>query len=196
MWGSFLAAPREIFALCVLSMEERVGSWLQSGHGRITNSTLVTPIMSHFTQPRSNETLEILHVEDNPGDARLIQEAFKEINCETTVDVVPNADDALDFLTQQGAYESVSLPDLVFLDLNLPGKDGCDVLEAIRDDPQIRPLPVIMLTSSGASEDIARCYNAQANAYLTKPTDPAEFTVLVEGVEQFFKQVQLPPLPR
>ncbi|RQG86194.1 response regulator [Natrarchaeobius halalkaliphilus] len=151
--------------------------------------------MSHSTQPRSDETLQILLVEDNPGDARLTREAFKETDCETTLHVVTTGDDTLDFLTQQGAYESASLPDLVLLDLNLPGKDGCDVLEAIRDDPQLRPLPVIMLKSSGASEDIARCYNAQANAYLTKPADPAEFTALVEAVEQFrFKQVQLPPL--
>lgn len=151
--------------------------------------------MNHSTQPRSDETVEILHVEDSPGDARLTQEAFKETDGEMTLHVVPNGDTALDFLTQQGAYESASLPDLVLLDLDLPGKDGCDVLEAIRDDPQLRRLPVIMLTGSEDSEDIARCYNAQANAYLTKPTDPAEFTALAEAVEQFWlKQVQLPPL--
>jgi len=151
--------------------------------------------MSDSSPHRSGEALDILLVEDNPGDARLTQEAFKEIDCETTIHIVTNGDDALKFLTQQGAYESASLPDFVLLDLNLPGKDGCDVLEAIRNDSQLRPLPVIMLTSSGASEDIARCYNARANAYLTKPTDPAEFIMLAEAVERFwFKRVQLPPI--
>jgi two-component system, chemotaxis family, response regulator Rcp1 len=153
--------------------------------------------MSNSTPHRSGEALEILLVDDNPGDARLVREAFKETDCETILHVVTNGDDALKFVTQQDASESVSFPDLVLLDLNLPGKDGCDVLEAIRNDSQLEPLPVIMLTSSGASEDIERCYNARANAYLTKPTNPAKFITLMEVVEQFwFKQVRLPQIPQ
>lgn len=82
------------------------------------------------------------------------------------------------------------------MDLNLPGKDGCEVLEAIRDDPKLHSLPVIMLTSSGTSEDIARCYAARVNAYLTKPIDVDEFDSLVESVERFwFGRVRFPPTP-
>lgn len=180
-------------ALCVLVTAEGVGDWLRSGRGHITDSTLVTPIMSDSSPRRSDDVREILLIEDNPGDARLTQEACKETDCETTIHVVTNGDDALTFLTQQGAYESAPLPDVVLLDLDLPGKDGCAVLEAIRDDPQLSPVPVIMLTSSSACEDIARCYDARANAYLTKPTDLADFITLMKAIERFwFEQVQLP----
>jgi CheY-like chemotaxis protein len=152
--------------------------------------------MSDSTQPRSDETLEILLVEDNPGDARLTQEAFKMTERETTLHFVTDGDDAVDFLNQQGSHEMSLLPDLVLLDLNLPGRDGCEVLEAIRTTSQIQYLPVIMLTSSTADEDIAKCYTARANAYLTKPTDPDVFVEVVDAIEQFwFEQVQLPPVP-
>jgi CheY-like chemotaxis protein len=152
--------------------------------------------MSDSTQPRSDEPLKILLVEDNPGDVRLTQEAFKTTERETTLRILTTGDDAVDFLTPRGSHEMSTRPDLVLLDLNLPGKDGCEVLETIRNTSTIHHLPVIMLTSSTADEDIAKCYTACANAYLTKPTDPDEFAEVVDAIEQFwFEQVQLPPVP-
>ncbi|WP_394743224.1 response regulator, partial [Natronococcus roseus] len=106
---------------------------------------------------------------------------------------VTNGDDAVEFLRESADNE---LPDLILLDLNLPGRDGCEILEVIRDDPRLKPLPVLMLTSSEAEEDVARCYDARANAYLTKPTDPAEFISLLDAFEGFWvEQARLPPIP-
>lgn len=151
--------------------------------------------MSTRHHPRSEEPREVLLVEDNPGDARLMREAFETVEAETTLHTVTTADDALDFLRRRVDDDSLPLPDLVLLDLKLPGKDGSEVLETVRGDPQLRLLPVIVLTSSEDSEDIERCYDAQANAYLTKPVDTGEFDSLVNSVERFwFGQVRLPPV--
>lgn len=143
----------------------------------------------------STKPVDILLVEDNPGDVRLVREAFAmtETSSETVLHVVNSGDDAVKFLRQVAEYATVPFPDLVLMDLNLPGRDGCDVLETIRDDPQLRQLPVIMVTGSGAREDVVRCYNARANAYLTKPTDPDEFASVVEAVKRFWlEQARLP----
>lgn len=149
-----------------------------------------------FPHQSSSEAINILLVEDNPGDVRLIREAFKEAEKETEFHTITNGGEAIDFLTSQATDDSITPPDLVLLDLNLPGSDGCEVLESIRDTQQIQPLPVIMLTSSGANEDVIRCYDASANAYLTKPTNPDEFVALVKTVEQFwFEKARLPPIP-
>lgn len=151
--------------------------------------------MSTRHPPRSEKPREVLLVEDNPGDARLMREAFETVEAETTLHTVDTADDALDFLRRRVDDDSLPLPDLVLLDLKLPGKDGSEVLESVRNDPQLRLLPVIVLTSSEDSEDIERCYDAQANAYLTKPVDADEFDSLVNTVERFwFGQVRLPPV--
>ncbi|WP_121741571.1 response regulator [Natronorubrum halophilum] len=147
----------------------------------------------HHFKRVAEETAEILLVEDNPGDIRLTEEAFKATDTETTLHSITTGDRAVDFLTRQIATESASLPDFVLLDLNLPGKNGCEVLEAIRSDPQLKPLPVIVLTSSEAAEDIERCYDARANAYLTKPKGPDEFEALAKAVEKFwFEQARFP----
>ncbi|MCU4740546.1 response regulator [Halobacteria archaeon AArc-m2/3/4] len=153
--------------------------------------------MSHSPTPRpSDELIDILLVEDNPGDVRLVREAFAEADFEVSLHTIANGDDAVEFLTAKTTDEPVSVPDLVLLDLNLPGRDGCAVLEAIREDSQLACLPVIMLTSSSAEEDIARCYGASVNAYLTKPTAPDEFVSLIEILESFwFERVRLPPIP-
>ncbi|WP_247003778.1 response regulator [Halosolutus gelatinilyticus] len=151
--------------------------------------------MSHLQ--RSADPVHVLIAEDNPGDVRLIEESFEMIDCEAVLHTVADGYEALYFLKRRSTVESPPLPDLALVDLDLPGKDGCDVLEAIRDDPQLRRLPVIMLTGSDDERDIARCYDAHANAYVTKPTDPGEFVSLVEGIEQFwFHSVQLPSIPR
>ncbi|MDS0476597.1 response regulator [Natrinema sp. 1APR25-10V2] len=145
----------------------------------------------------SENGLTILLVEDNPGDIRLIREAFETANvgAETTLHPISNGDDAVAFLTERTDDETRPFPDLALVDLNLPGRDGCAVLDAIRDDPRLRPLPVIILTSSADRDDIDRCYDAHANAYVTKPTAPDEFESLAASVGQFwFQQVQLPPV--
>ena len=151
-----------------------------------------------MSEPSHRQTrgdpVDILLVEDNPGDVRLIEESFETTARETRFRVIDNGEDAIDFVTREDADRSAPLPDLALVDLNLPKRDGCDVLEAIREDPQAQNLPVLMLTSSGATEDIERCYRARANAYLTKPTDPDELTAIAEAVERFwFEQAQLPP---
>ncbi|TYL39520.1 response regulator [Natronococcus pandeyae] len=150
-------------------------------------------------QQQTDESIDILVVEDNPGDVRLIREAFEmaETNNETELYVANTGKDAIAFLTQSDEFAAVPPPDLVLLDLNLPGRDGCEVLGTIRTDLQLRRLPVLMLTSSESTEDIERCYNARANAYLMKPTDPEEFISTAEAVERFWlEQAQLPPNAR
>ncbi len=141
----------------------------------------------------SSEQVEILLVEDNPGDVRLIQEAFKTAGFETVFHTDTDGDDALEFL--QTAVESGPAVDLVLLDLNLPRTSGFDVLETIQQDPELTPLPVLVLTSSHAPEDIVRSYELSANAYLTKPSNPDEFAEIGRAVQTFWiDEVTLPPL--
>lgn len=141
------------------------------------------------------EEMHVLLVEDNPGDVRLTQEAFEESDAEADLHVVTDGEEALDFLTQEDAYESAPVPDLILLDLDLPRRPGTEVLEIIRDDPELRVIPVIILTVSESSDDVAQCYETGANAFLTKPSNADEFTRLVKGLEQFwFSAVNLPPV--
>ncbi|MFA9414969.1 response regulator [Natrinema sp. HArc-T2] len=140
------------------------------------------------------EPAQILLVEDNPGDVRLTREAFKQGRIENDLHVVSDGFEALSFLAQEDEYADVPRPDLILLDLNLPRKDGEDVLKELKDDPALRSIPVIVLTSSSAEEDIARSYELHANAYLTKPVDPDEFIETVRAFEKFwFSVVRLPP---
>lgn len=144
---------------------------------------------------RECEVADILLVEDNPGDVRLTREAFKEGAIDNDLHVVTDGADALDFLYRRGDYEEAPRPHLVLLDLNLPEVDGLEVLEEIKSDPDLKHLPVVILTSSAAEEDIVRGYELQSNAYLTKPIDPDEFIELVRTFEEFwFKLVKLPPI--
>ncbi|AGB36362.1 response regulator [Natronococcus occultus] len=140
------------------------------------------------------EPAQLLLVEDNPGDVRLTREAFKQGRIDNDLHTVSDGSDALDFLRQRGEYEDAPRPDLVLLDLNLPRKDGEEVLAELKDDPELQSIPVIVLTSSRAEEDIARSYELHANAYLTKPVDPDEFIETVRAFEKFwFSVVRLPP---
>lgn len=149
----------------------------------------------HTSQPPDG-SIDILLVEDNPGDIRLTQEAFKSTGYDTTLHPVTDGDEAVDQLCEMAANDSDSLPDMALVDLDLPGRDGCGVLNAIRGHSQLKSMPVIMLTVSSAREDIERCYNAAANAYLTKPVDSSDFAALAQNVEQFwFKHAVLPPIP-
>ncbi|MFC6827025.1 response regulator [Halopelagius fulvigenes] len=142
----------------------------------------------------NGDPIDILLVEDNPGDVRLTQEAFKEGQIRNDLHVVRDGEAALDYLYQRGEYEDAPRPNLILLDLNLPKVSGMEVLDEIKDDKSLRRIPTIILTGSKAEEDIIRGYELQSNAYLTKPVDPDQFIGLVRSFEEFwFTLVQLPP---
>lgn len=135
---------------------------------------------------------DVLLVEDNPGDVRLVQEAFREAEFEVGLHTATDGVEATEFLRDEGS----PCPDLVLLDLNLPRKDGFDVLGEMKDDPELGQLPVLVLTSSTAREDVISSYERHANAYLTKPDNPESFVDLVRTVEEFWiERVRLPPCP-
>ncbi len=138
--------------------------------------------------------IEILLVEDNPGDARLTLEAFKEAKLINNLTVVGDGVEALAYLRQQGPYANSVPPDLILLDLNLPKKDGREVLAEIKADERLMKTPVVVLTTSAAEEDIARAYSQHANCYITKPVDLDQFLRVVQSIESFW--VSLVKLPR
>ena len=138
--------------------------------------------------------IEILLVEDNPGDARLTREALTHSKVRNRLHHVRDGEEALAFLRRQGRFADAPAPDLVLLDLNLPRRDGREVLEDIKGDPQLMHIPVVVLTSSQADEDILRSYRLHANCFITKPVDLEQLTKVVQGIEQFwFTLVKLPP---
>jgi CheY-like chemotaxis protein len=132
------------------------------------------------------ERVDILLVEDNPGDARLMQEALAEARVRNRLHVVADGVEALAYLRRQHPFASAIRPDLILLDLNLPGKDGRDVLAEIKRDQDLRRIPVVILTSSQAAADIARAYDLHANAYVTKPLDVEQFITVVKSIEDFW----------
>lgn len=149
-----------------------------------------------MTDHVGGEPIDILLVEDNPGDVRLTQEAFRDGRINNTLHVVTDGKEALDFLYRRGEYSDAPCPNIVLLDLNLPRMDGHEVLAEIRDDPEFNHVPVIILTSSEAQEDVIQSYELQSNAYLTKPVAPDEFVDLVRTFEEFWLTlVRLPPVP-
>lgn len=134
----------------------------------------------------SSGKIEILLVEDNPGDARLTLEAFKEGKVLNNFHVVKDGVEALEYLRREGKYANAVQPDLILLDLNLPRKDGREVLEEIKADERLMKIPVIVLTTSAAEEDIARAYTRHANCYITKPVDLDQFLRVVHSIESFW----------
>lgn len=147
-----------------------------------------------MTEQRDVEPVDVLLVEDNPGDVRLTREAFDEAKINNSLHVVHDGEDALDFLYRRNGHEDAPRPSLVLLDLNLPRVNGETVLEEIKTDPDLCRIPVVILTSSNAEEDIVRSYESYSNAYLTKPIDPDEFIGLVQSFEEFWlTMVELPP---
>ncbi len=137
--------------------------------------------------------VEILLVEDNPGDVRLTQEAMKDGKMRNNLSVARDGVEAMAFLRQEGKYADVPRPDVVLLDLNLPKKDGRSVLADIKADPDLRRIPVVILTSSKADEDILNSYDSHANCYVTKPGDLEQFMEVVMSIEGFWVQiVELP----
>jgi CheY-like chemotaxis protein len=133
--------------------------------------------------------VEILMIEDNPGDVRLTREALKEGKIHTRLSVVADGDAALDFLHRRGAHAAAPRPDLILLDLNLPGKSGREVLAEVKADDNLRRIPVVVLTSSQAEQDIVESYNLNANCYVTKPVDLDQFMRVVRSIEDFWLTV-------
>ncbi len=138
-------------------------------------------------------SVEILLVEDNPGDVRLTQEALKDNKVHNHLHIAEDGVEALAFLRREGKYSGSPRPDLILLDLNLPRKDGREVLAEIKADAQLRRIPVVVLTTSKAEEDILRAYDLSANCYITKPVDFEQFIRVVKSIEDFWlAMVKLP----
>jgi two-component system, chemotaxis family, response regulator Rcp1 len=138
--------------------------------------------------------IQILLVEDNPGDARLAIEALRDMKVRNQLHVVQDGVEAMSFLRRQGQYAGIPRPDLVLLDLNLPRKDGREVLAEIKYDADLKRIPVVVLTSSAAEQDILQAYNLYANCYITKPLDLEQFLRVIRSIEDFWLAVvNLPP---
>ncbi len=141
-----------------------------------------------------NRQIEILLVEDNPGDVRLTIEAMKEGKILNRINVVTDGIEAMAFLRREDPYAEAPRPDLILLDLNLPRKDGREVLAEIKSDPLLRCIPVVVLTTSQAEQDIVRTYDLHANCYICKPVDLEQFLTVARLIENFwFNIVTLPP---
>ena len=137
--------------------------------------------------------IEILLVEDNPGDVLLTKEAMKDAKVSNSLHVVGNGLEALEFLRREGRFQEAPTPDLVLLDLNLPRKNGREVLQEMKSEEGLRSIPVVVLTTSEAHRDIIESYNLQANCYIPKPVDFEQFRKVVASIEQFwFTLVKLP----
>ena len=147
-----------------------------------------------MTTPAPFEAIEILLVEDNIGDVRLTELAFKEGKVRNKLHVTMDGAEAMAFLRQEGHYASVPRPDLILLDLNLPKKDGREVLAEIKTDADLKRIPVVVLTTSQAEQDVLKSYNLHANCYITKPVDLEKFLSVVRSLEDFWLTiVRLPP---
>ncbi len=129
---------------------------------------------------------DILLVEDNPGDVVLMREALREAEVHNTLHVAPDGREALAFLRREGAYAAAPRPDLILLDLNLPRLNGHEVLAAIKDDPTLRRIPVVMLTTSDAPSDVRAAYDHHVNSYITKPVDLEQFFAVVKGLDGYW----------
>lgn len=142
----------------------------------------------------SGQPIDILLVEDDPGDELMTREAFEDNKIGNNLHVARDGEEALEFLYRQGRHPDAPRPDLILLDLNLPKYDGRQVLEKIKADPDLSHIPVVVLTTSAAEEDILRSYRLHANAYVTKPVDLDQFVAAIKQIDDFF--VQVVRLPR
>ena len=133
--------------------------------------------------------VEILLVEDNPGDVRLTKEALREGKVYNNLHWAKDGVEALEFLHRQGRYADAPRPDIILLDLNLPKKDGREVLQDIKNDKKLKRIPVVILTTSKAEEDVLKSYNLHANCYVTKPVDLEQFIVVVKSIDMFWLTV-------
>jgi two-component system, chemotaxis family, response regulator Rcp1 len=148
----------------------------------------MTPNPVHPTRP-----VQILIVEDNPADARLVREVMRDSKVLNEIHWVPDGVEALAFLRAQGKYADAPRPNLIFLDLNMPRKDGREVLREVKSDDRLKRIPIVVMTSSQAEEDVARAYDQHANCYVRKPIDFDQFHLVVKTLENFwFATVELP----
>jgi CheY-like chemotaxis protein len=158
--------------------------------------------MSYAHYPKGNPMLsnaqtkpiDILLVEDNQGDVRLTTEAFQQSNLWIKIHVVPDGIEALEFLKKSGDHTSASRPDLILLDLNLPRKDGRQVLKEIKTDPELSAIPIIVLTTSQTKEDIDQVYDWMANCFICKPTDFNQYSQVVKTIEDFWLNIVRLPM--
>ncbi|HDQ46402.1 MAG TPA: response regulator [bacterium] len=142
----------------------------------------------------NDASVHVLLVEDNYGDVRLTIEAFKEIRGDITIHPVTDGVEALQYLRKEGAYREAMRPDLILLDLNLPRKDGREVLDQIKNDADLKRIPIVVLTTSAADDDIIQAYDSHANCYIKKPVNMDEFFSVAETIDHFwFRLVRLPP---
>lgn len=141
-----------------------------------------------------NRTVEILLVDDNIGDVVLTKEALKGADFTNRVSIARDGFEALDFLRHEGKFANAPTPDLILLDINMPRKNGCEVLEEIRRDERLKLIPVVILTSSEAEDDIRRAYELRANCYVTKPADLDEMVKIVQAIDFFWTTIA--KLPR
>ena len=146
-----------------------------------------------MTEPAADE-IHVLLVEDDPGDVLMTQEAFEHHKLRNQLHVVSDGVEALSFLRREGEHADAPRPGMILLDLNLPRKDGREVLEEVKNDPALRSIPVVVLTTSQAEEDILRSYNLHANAYVAKPVDFDRFIQVIRQIDDFF--VTVVKLPR
>jgi CheY-like chemotaxis protein len=142
-----------------------------------------------MTPKPAGQPIEVLLVEDDPGDVLLIREAFDFNKVHNNLNVVSDGEQALDYLRGTGDYTDRIRPDLVLLDLNLPRKDGREVLAEVKGDPELRTIPIVVLTTSEAEEDVLKSYQLHANAYVTKPVDFQRFVSIVRQIDDFFVSV-------
>lgn len=140
--------------------------------------------------------IEVLLVEDDPGDVLMTQEAFRDYKIANNLNVVTNGEDAISYLRKEGAFANAIAPDLVLLDLNLPRRDGREVLREVKADANLRRIPIVVLTTSDAEDDVLRSYDLHANAYVRKPVDFEQFVAAVRAIDNFFiSVVRLPGRP-
>jgi CheY-like chemotaxis protein len=139
--------------------------------------------------PTSTKIIDVLLIEDDPGDVLMTREAFEDNKLRNRLSVVSDGVSALQFLRKEGEHVEAPTPDLILLDLNLPRMDGREVLQALKADDGLRSIPVVVLTTSEAEEDVVRSYSLHANAYVTKPVDFDRFIEVVRQIDEFFVEV-------
>jgi len=143
---------------------------------------------------KGEKPIHILLVEDSLGDVRLTKEAMKEAKVSNKIDVVSDGEEAIQFLRRKGKYSAAERPDVILLDLNLPRKTGLEVLKEIKEDTSLRRIPVVVITTSRAEQDIVKSYDLHANCYITKPVDLGQFLEVVRSIDDFWLAiVKLPP---
>ena len=147
-----------------------------------------------MSPPQLLNAIDVLLVDDDPGDTLMIREAFEHNKVRNALASVADGVQAMQYLRREGEYADAARPDLILLDLNLPRKDGREVLAEVKGDPELRTIPVVVLTTSKAEEDVLRSYDLHANAYVTKPVDFDRFIEVVRQIDEFFVSVvKLPP---